>query len=174
MSVSGVLKKMYWFIFDFKVVFCNLFARAQVKAMGKNCKFHKFCRLTERTVIGNNCHFNGITINGKGAVTIGDNFHSGKNVYILTSDHNFDEGEAIPYDDTYISGDVVIEDNVWVGMNVIILKGVHLGEGCIIQAGSVVNKDVPAYAIGGGHPAKVFKQRNVEHYKKLKKLGKFY
>lgn len=50
---------------------------------------------------------------------------------------------------------------------------VTIGEGAIIAAGSVVVKDVPAYAIVGGNPAKVFKYRDVEHYKKLKDEGKF-
>lgn len=39
-----------------------------------------------------------------------------------------------------------------------------IGEGAIIQAGSVVCMDIPAYAIAGGHPATPFKYRNIEHY----------
>lgn len=49
-----------------------------------------------------------------------------------------------------------------------------IGEGAIIQAGSVVCKDVPAYAIAGGHPAVPFKYRDIEHYKKLKSEGRFH
>ena len=93
---------------------------------------------------------------------------------IITSIHNYDNGTAIPYDDSIISKDVVIEDNVWLGNRVIILPGVHIEEGAIIQAGSVVVKDVPKYAIAGGHPAEVFKTRDIEHYEKLKKEGKFH
>jgi acetyltransferase-like isoleucine patch superfamily enzyme len=48
------------------------------------------------------------------------------------------------------------------------------GDIIIIQAGSVVVKDIPKYAIAGGHPAKVFKYRNIEHYEKLKKEGEFH
>ncbi|HAU5715140.1 TPA: acyltransferase, partial [Serratia marcescens] len=44
----------------------------------------------------------------------------------------------------------------------------------IIQAGSVVIKHVPAFAIAGGHPAKVFSQRDVEHYIKLRDEKKFH
>jgi acetyltransferase-like isoleucine patch superfamily enzyme len=51
---------------------------------------------------------------------------------------------------------------------------VTVGEGSIIQAGSVVVKDIPKYAIAGGHPAKVFKYRDIEHYKKLKMENKFH
>ena len=49
-----------------------------------------------------------------------------------------------------------------------VLGGVTLGEGCIIQAGSVVVSDIPDCAIAGGHPAKVFKYRDIRHYEELK------
>jgi acetyltransferase-like isoleucine patch superfamily enzyme len=53
---------------------------------------------------------------------------------------------------------VSISDKVWIGFNVIILKGVNIGEGAIIAAGSVVTKDVPAWTLAGGNPARVIKQ----------------
>ena len=94
---------------------------------------------------------------------------------MITSYHKYDGGNAIPYDSKeYIDKDIIIENNVWLGDRVIILGGVKIGEGAIIQAGSVVVKDIPKYAIAGGHPAKVFKYRNIEHYEKLKKEGKFH
>ena len=67
-----------------------------------------------------------------------------------------------------------IGDCVWLGNNVIILGGVTIGEGAIIQAGSVVCKDVPAYAVAGGHPATPLKYRDIEHYKKLKSEGRYH
>ena len=103
---------------------------------------------------------------GTGKIVIGDNFHSGHNCQILASYHNY-EGEEIPYDSKNINKDVIIGNNVWLGNNVIILGGVELGEGCIVQAGVVVISCVPACAIAGGNPAKVFKYRNKEHYYKL-------
>ena len=47
-------------------------------------------------------------------------------------------------------------------------------QGAIIQAGSVVCKDIPLFAIAGGHPAIAFKYRNKDHYQELKKKEKFY
>ena len=126
------------------------------------------------THLGRNCHFNGIVVEGRGKLVIGDNFHSGKDIRIITQNHNFDTGTKIPYDSTYILKDVIIEDNVWVGTGVIILGGVTIGEGAIIQAGSVVVNDIPKYAIAGGHPAKPFSYRDREHYERLKKLKKFH
>lgn len=144
----------------------NVKKHGQVK-----CNFK--CIFTPNTEIGNNCHFNGMKIAGKGNVSIGDNFHSGENILILTSNHNYDTGKAIPYDETTVDGDVVIEENVWLGQNVTILQGVTIGEGAIIQTGSVVVSDIPPCAIAGGHPARVFKKRDEEHYYKLKNEGKF-
>ena len=130
--------------------------------------------VTPNTHLGNNVNFNGMSIHGNGKVSIGDNFHSGTGCQIITSFHNFDHGDAIPYDTTYIDKDVVIEDNVWLGNNVIILGGVTIGEGAIIQAGSVVCKSVPPLAIAGGHPAVPFKYRDKEHYFTLKEQKKFH
>ena len=56
---------------------------------------------------------------------------------------------------------IVIGNNVWIGTNVTVLKGVKIGDGCIIAAGSLVTKDVPANCLAAGVPAKVIKE-NVE------------
>jgi chloramphenicol O-acetyltransferase type B len=126
------------------------------------------------TRLGKNCNFNGIKVEGGGKLIIGDNFHSGTDIHVITQNHNYDTGTKIPYDSTYIYKDVIIEDNVWVGTGVIILGGVTIGEGAIIQAGSIVVSDIPKYAIAGGHPAKIFSYRDKEHYESLKKLKKFH
>ena len=52
---------------------------------------------------------------------------------------------------------VVIHNKAWVGMHSIILEGVNVGEGAIVAAGSVVTRDVPAYTIFGGNPARVIR-----------------
>ena len=93
---------------------------------------------------------------------------------IITQNHNYDQGDAIPYDTTYLYKTVVIGDNVWFGNRVIVVGNVTIGEGSIIAAGSVISKDVPKYAIMAGNPAKVVKYRDVEHYEKLKMDGKFH
>ena len=56
-------------------------------------------------------------------------------------------------------GYINIGHDVWIGQNAIILSGVTIGNGAVIGAGSVVTKDVPAYAIAGGNPAKVVRHR---------------
>lgn len=129
--------------------------------------------VTPYTYLGDNVCFNGMAISGKGKVQIGNNFHSGPGCQIITSFHNY-EGDAVPYDDTFVDKDVIIGDNVWLGNNIIILGGVRIGEGVIVQAGSVVCKDIPDCAIAGGHPAAPFKYRDKKHYELLKSQGKFH
>lgn len=129
--------------------------------------------ITTNTCLGNNVNFNGMHIVGNGKVVIGNNFHSGEECYMITQFHNYDHGSAIPYDNTSIIKDIIIEDNVWIGTRVMVLGGVTIGEGAVIQAGSVVTKDIPKYAVAGGHPAMPFKYRNIEHYEDLKRKGKF-
>lgn len=130
-------------------------------------------KINRKTTLGKNANFNGCTIYGNGKVIIGDNFHSGKGLVMLTTYHNHN-GNKIPYDETIINKDIIIEDNVWIGMNVIVLGGVSIGEGSIIQAGSVVSKSIPSLSIAGGNPASPFKQREAKKYYKLKEEGKFH
>jgi acetyltransferase-like isoleucine patch superfamily enzyme len=56
-------------------------------------------------------------------------------------------------------GDVIIGNDVWIGVNATILSGVTIGNGAVVGACAVVSKNVPAYAIVAGNPAKVIRQR---------------
>lgn len=161
------------FIKNFLAFFYKIKIKRACSSYEEPLRVNGYSTCTKKTVLGKNVNFNGIKITGCGNVFIGNNFHSGSGCQIITEVHNY-EGTKIPYDDTYICKDVVIEDNVWLGNRVMVLGGVKIGEGAIIQAGSVVVSNIPKYAIAGGHPAKVFSQRNVEHYKKLKKEGEFF
>ena len=144
------------------------------KEIGEGFWCGGFSSVTKNTILKDHVCFNGMRIMGGGNVTIGRYFHSGVEVLIITQNHNYDNGEAIPYDETYIYKDVEIGDFVWLGSRVMILPGTKIGEGAIIQGGSVVHGEIPPYAIAGGNPAKVFKYRDIEHFKKLKKEKKFH
>lgn len=171
------MRFVIFIIFIFRVLF-KFFFTIVIKFLCKSyvspLTVNGFSVVTNNTILGKNVNFNGMKISGNGNVSIGDNFHSGKNCSIMTQNHNFDNGIQIPYDSSYICLDTFIGDNVWFGDNVLILAGVNIGEGVVVQAGSVVVSDIPNYAIAGGHPAKVFKYRNISHYVELKKLKRFH
>lgn len=117
---------------------------------------------TPQITIGNNvnietdCHISAIN-----KVSIGDNVLMASFVYISDHTHgnvcDFDESLSPLRRPLYSKGPVIIEDNVWLGEKVSIMPGVHIGYGAIIGANSVVTKDIPAYAVAVGSPARVIK-----------------
>ena len=168
------MKKSLKYIYKFvkRIIFTTLVKRKTKNISGK-IYVNGFTKLNKNTTLGNNVHFNGLKVYGRGEINIGDNFHSGFGCEFITDFHNYDTGTKIPYDETYLIKNINIEDNVWLGSRVMVLGGVSIGEGSIIQAGSVVVTNIPKYSIAGGHPAKVFKQRDILHYEKLKSLSQF-
>ncbi len=56
-------------------------------------------------------------------------------------------------------GDVIIGNDVWIGHAAIILSGVTIEDGAMIGAGAVVTKNVPAYGIVAGNPARLIQKR---------------
>jgi chloramphenicol O-acetyltransferase type B len=147
--------------------------KKQCKSFELPLKVNGYSIVNNNTILGCNVNFNGMKVGGAGNVRVGNNFHSGVGCKMITQIHNY-EGKALPYDKTLIQKDIIIGDNVWLGDNVTLLGGINIGEGVIIQAGSVVVSDIPALAIAGGHPAKVFKYRDIEHYNSLKGQNKFH
>jgi acetyltransferase-like isoleucine patch superfamily enzyme len=113
-------------------------------------------------IIGNNVGFNSnVHIGAINRVEIHDNVLVGSNV--LITDHSHGQmiseecGQAPEWRRLSSKGPVVIEKNVWIGENVSILPNVTIGRSAVIGANSVVNKDVPAFAVMGGVPARVLK-----------------
>lgn len=147
----------------------------KVAHVGEGVNFGGPVKLTGQTTIGPHSAFRGgFEVSGSGACTIGRYCHFGPNCTILTQNHNYDDGETIPYGRTNTLKPVVIEDFVWCGRSVIILPGAHVGEGAILQAGAIVHGAIPPLAIAGGNPAKVFASRDRGHFDDCKQRGAFY
>ena len=113
--------------------------------------------------IGNNCSFgayNHITCANR--VTIGDSLLTGKWVTITDNSHGETDKDTLgmrPQKRPITSkGPVVIGNNVWIGDKATILPDVTIGDGAVIAANAVVTKDVPAYSVVGGNPARVIKR----------------
>jgi acetyltransferase-like isoleucine patch superfamily enzyme len=83
----------------------------------------------------------------------------GIGVKIITSQHK-EAGRAIAVLFSPIEcAPVVIEDDSDLGVGSIILPGVTVGRGAVVGAGAVVTRDVPAYAVAAGVPARVIRSR---------------
>ena len=88
-------------------------------------------------------------------VTIGDNCQMAPNVAIYTAGHPVHPDTR---NTAYEYGkEVRIGDNVWIGGNTVICPGVTIGDCCVIGAGSVVTKDIPAWTIAAGNPCRVIR-----------------
>lgn len=116
----------------------------------------------------------GTYIDCTGGLQIGRYFHTGKGLSIYTSDHIIDSNEAIPYGPTKVVCGVMIKDYVWVGADVTILPGVTIGKGAVIGNSSVVTKDVEAFSIVAGVPAKRIGQRDVVKFEENELANRFF
>jgi acetyltransferase-like isoleucine patch superfamily enzyme len=94
-------------------------------------------------------------------ISVGNNVLIGSNsVFINSDDHIYDKiGKLMSESGRGDKYNIEIEDDVWIGHGAIILTPSKIGRGAIVAAGSLVLKDIPAYSIVGGVPAKILKQR---------------
>ena len=89
-----------------------------------------------------------------GGVKIGRNVNVSDGVVIITAKHDVNSPS---FEANYEP--ITIGDWAWIATNAIVLAGVTIGEGAVVAAGAVVTKDVPAYSVVGGNPAKVIGER---------------
>lgn len=100
-----------------------------------------------------------VTIYGHGGVEIGDQTLVSMHATILSSSHTVPEKSKEIRAQPDILLPTKIGRDCWIGANAMILGGVTIGNGCVVGAGSVVTKDLPAYSIAVGVPAKIIKSR---------------
>ncbi|MEN5088381.1 acyltransferase [Sphingobacterium faecium] len=92
-----------------------------------------------------------------GPVTIGHQVNIGQHVLISGLNHRYEDVQISIAEQGVSVAPVTIADDVWIGGNVVILAGIRIGQHAVIGAGSVVTRDVPAYSVALGNPAKVVK-----------------
>jgi acetyltransferase-like isoleucine patch superfamily enzyme len=102
-----------------------------------------------------------ISINCYLDVEIGDSALFADNVYISDFDHRFDDLTKTIKDQGIAKSRVRIERDVWLGTKVTVCRGVVIGEGTVVGANAVVTKDLPAFSVAVGVPARVIKDRKL-------------
>lgn len=95
----------------------------------------------------------GCEIDSTLSVTIGNKTLIAPNVFITDHNHNINRHQLI-VDQGCRAKAVEIHDDVWIGAHAVILAGVKIHQGAVIAAGAVVNRNVPAYEVWGGVPAR--------------------
>lgn len=103
-------------------------------------------------------------------VKIGNNVDINRHFKILTHDWGCYVIRGKYHDFINSGGRVTIGNNVYFGTNVIILKGVTIGDNCIIGAGSIVNRNIPANSVATGNPCRVVCTID-EYYERRKQRG---
>lgn len=116
-------------------------------------------------VIGKNCDFGMWNhISATNSIRIGDNLLTGKWVTIIDNSHGETDLATLQQPPLMrlvtSKGPIIIGNNVWIGDKATILPNVTIGDGAVIAANAVVTKDVPAYAVVAGIPAKVIKMND--------------
>lgn len=161
---------------DFK---CGFNAQCVNEGEKKQIKIGKEVTINGTLIVNGNGKItigNNVTIRHSSVVASVDNIYIGNYVIISNNvkimDNNshpispmFRKNMSIAGPETELwsalyseSKPVCIKDNVWIGERVTILKGVTIGKGSIVACDAVVVKDVPAFCIVAGNPAKVVKQ----------------
>jgi acetyltransferase-like isoleucine patch superfamily enzyme len=100
-----------------------------------------------------------ISINSYLDVEVGDSALIADGVYISDFDHKFSDLTTPIKDQGIDKARVRIGRDVWLGTKVTVSCGVTIGEGSVIGANAVVTRDVPAYSVAVGVPARVMKDR---------------
>lgn len=114
----------------------------------------------ENIAIGNNVQIGyGTIIHSSKGVVIGSNTQIAAQCYIIDTNHGTAYGELMQ-EQPLQSEPIEIGEDVWIGAQCTVLKGVKIGSHAVVAANSVVNKDVPPYAIVAGSPAKILRFRN--------------
>jgi len=130
--------------------------------IGTNVRICSSVRIIGNSVlsIGDNTWIgHGTWIFSSAPVQIGKNVNVAPLCYIGTGTHQIDPSGA-SVAGKGMSSPIIVEDGAWLCARSTILSGIRVGEKAIVGAGAVVIKDVPAYTVIGGVPAKAIRQVN--------------
>ena len=135
--------------------------RAAEVRIGTNVRFHADIHRPRLSVrhkallsIGDDCLLNGCIIAANAEVRIGNGVTLGPWAHLMDGDFHGVQDR----DGAAASRPIVIGDGAWLATRAMVLKGVTIGRGAVVAAGSVVTKDVEAYTVVAGVPARVVRR----------------
>ena len=146
----------------------------------KSVSIGKYTFIAKGVVLGPGLEKMGMFCSVAQDAIIGPNHHSMKmistssSIYKFKNTSNFIHAKSnkssVAIKEAQNFKKTIIGNDVWIGARSIILSGVTVGDGAVIGAGAVVTKDVPAYGIVAGNPAKLIRFRfSLDLIHKLKK-----
>lgn len=133
-----------------------------INECGENLNIQTNVLLSPFIEIGDNVEINE-NVRIRANIKIGNDVLIAPNVQLISINHEYKDTEKSIKNQGEIAGYIHIKNDVWIGSNAIVLPNTTLSQGCIVGAGSIVTKDVPAYTIVGGNPAKVIKYRKLNN-----------
>ncbi|MEU6714374.1 acyltransferase [Nonomuraea sp. NPDC046802] len=124
---------------------------------GDFCYIAAHAYVTDDIAMGDDCTINPYAV-VRGEVRLGSAVRVGAHTSLLGFNHGTAPDRPVFRQPTTSKG-IRIGDDVWIGSNVVVLDGVTIGDHAVIGAGSVVTKDVPAWAMVAGNPARPIRDR---------------
>lgn len=142
--------------------------------IGEGTKIWHFCHVSRGTIIGKNCILGQNVFIGEDVV-IGDNCKIQNNVSIYTGvvlEKNVFVGPSVVFTNVYNPRaeiykmdkirPTIIREGVTIGANATIVCGVTIEKYAFVGAGSLINRNISAYALVVGNPARVIGKVNKE------------
>ncbi len=126
--------------------------------LGNDVKVGTFVEIQKGSRIGHRCKISSHSFICEG-VTLEDEVFIGHGV-MFTNDpypRSTNATGALQTEADWACVPTVVKRGASIGSNATLLCGITIGEGAIVGAGSVVTKDVPAYAVVAGNPARVLR-----------------
>ena len=140
-----------WKIFLLRLFGASIHKSAVVYSSAR-IYFPRNLEMDEKAIIGAD-----VDCYNVGKIKIGACSVISQKAYLCTASHDFTRRDM-----PLITGEIIIGDHAWVAADSFIGMGVTIGQGAVVGARSSVYKDVPAWTVVGGNPARFIKERHLQ------------